>query len=129
VDFASSRSKEFFNITSNAIEVGFLQVPADKQVAIFASEDFIQEEWRYSSSPHNGLEISSESWRVFEIDSSHLRDVSRPLAEAGISILYTSSHFTDFLFVKAGDYDRAVVILQEADCERQQSIEANVRSS
>lgn len=50
-------------------------------------------------------------------DSPHLRHVSAPLARAGISILYQSSYFTDFLLVKASDFDKASLIFAEQGCE------------
>ena len=50
-------------------------------------------------------------------DSPHLRHVSAPLAAAGVSILYQSSYFTDFLLVKAEDFDRAQRIFKSRGCE------------
>lgn len=50
-------------------------------------------------------------------DSPHLRHVSAPLAEAGISILYQSSYFTDFLLVKSSDFERASAIFRGQGCE------------
>ncbi|WWD18759.1 hypothetical protein CI109_103214 [Kwoniella shandongensis] len=110
LDRASEESPEFFNITSNRIEM-----------AIFGSIEMILHEW--SNFADEEVLINS-SWRVFEIssgddgdvgnyDSPHLRQVSAPLARAGISILYQSSYFTDFLLVKADDFDKAEGIFAE----------------
>ncbi|KAK4688294.1 hypothetical protein P7C73_g1819, partial [Tremellales sp. Uapishka_1] len=104
IDRAAQVTPEFFNVTSNRIEM-----------AIFASVDLIGEEWSVAD---EGVKINP-NWRVFEItsgdeddgdagnyDSPHLRHVSAPLAKEGISILYQSSYFTDFLLVKEEDFER-----------------------
>ncbi|WVQ65411.1 uncharacterized protein L199_003587 [Kwoniella botswanensis] len=107
IDRSSVESAEFFNITSNRIEM-----------AIFGSLDLITHEWSALSEREKGEILISTSWRVFEIssgdqdevgnyDSPHLRHVSAPLAKAGISILYQSSYFTDFLLVKESDFENA----------------------
>jgi hypothetical protein len=49
-------------------------------------------------------------------DSPHLRMVSGPLARAGISILYQSSHFCDYLLVKQDDFERAARIFVSQGC-------------
>ncbi|RXK35772.1 hypothetical protein M231_06958 [Tremella mesenterica] len=100
---AGDLSAEFFNVTSNRVEI-----------AVFGSIDLVNEEW---SDADQDVRVSG-SWRVFEIssgdegeggnyDSPHLREVSAPLAKAGISILYQSSYFTDFLLVRSSDFVRA----------------------
>ncbi|KAK8858867.1 hypothetical protein IAR55_003098 [Kwoniella newhampshirensis] len=112
IDRASEESPRFFNLTSNRIEM-----------AIFGSLDLIMQEWSSLSDPDV---LINASWRVFEIssgddddddvgnyDSPHLRHVSAPLARAGISILYQSSYFTDFLLVKADDFEKAATIFAE----------------
>ncbi|WWC96468.1 hypothetical protein V866_003336 [Kwoniella sp. B9012] len=107
IDRSSVESAEFFNITSNRIEM-----------AIFGSLALITHEWSNISDRQKGEILISTSWRVFEIssgdqdevgnyDSPHLRHVSAPLAKAGISILYQSSYFTDFLLVKESDFENA----------------------
>ncbi|OCF35041.1 hypothetical protein I316_03081 [Kwoniella heveanensis BCC8398] len=107
LDRAAAESGEFFNITSNRIEM-----------AIFGSLELITHEW--SNLGESEILIST-SWRVFEIssgdegevgnyDSPHLRHVSPPLAKAGISILYQSSYFTDFLLVKETDFEKAASV-------------------
>ncbi|WVW85011.1 hypothetical protein I302_107047 [Kwoniella bestiolae CBS 10118] len=107
IDRSSVESGEFFNITSNRIEM-----------AIFGSLDLITHEWSDITEREKGEILISTSWRVFEIssgdqdeignyDSPHLRHVSAPLAKAGISILYQSSYFTDFLLVKESDFEKA----------------------
>jgi hypothetical protein len=42
--------------------------------------------------------------------------VSGPLARAGISILYQSSHFCDYLLVKQDDFERAARIFVSQGC-------------
>jgi len=54
---------------------------------------------------------------ILSIDSPHLRHVSAPLAREGISILYQSSYFTDFLLVKYEDFVRASDIFTMHGCE------------
>ncbi|ORX37131.1 hypothetical protein BD324DRAFT_650742 [Kockovaella imperatae] len=109
LEHAGEGSSEFFNITSNCLEI-----------AIFASVDLVNAHW-IDSSLDNGIMISQSTWRAFEIfsgdqdengnyDSPHLRHVSAPLAKAGITILYQSSYFTDFLLVKEADFDKASAI-------------------
>ena len=44
-----------------------------------------------------------------------LASLAQPLAEAGLSIFAVSTYDTDYLLVKAGDLDRAVVVLAEAE--------------
>ena len=51
------------------------------------------------------------------VDSPHLRHVSAPLSRAGISILYQSSYFSDFLLVKESTFKRASEIFAEQGCE------------
>ncbi|WRT68067.1 uncharacterized protein IL334_005042 [Kwoniella shivajii] len=107
IDRSYTESSEFFNMTSNRIEM-----------AIFGSLDLINHEWANVITQGENEIMISNSWRVFEIssgdqdeidnyDSPHLRHVSAPLAKAGISILYQSSYFTDFLLVKQTDFERA----------------------
>lgn len=51
------------------------------------------------------------------VDSPHLRYVSSPLAREGISILYQSSYFADFLLVKEEDFERAARIFVSQGCK------------
>ncbi|ORY22035.1 hypothetical protein BCR39DRAFT_562461 [Naematelia encephala] len=103
---APALSDEFFNITSNRIEI-----------AIFGSVALVAKQWEGAGAIDTEVLINAP-WRVYEIssgevgdvgnhDSPHLRYVSIPLARAGISILYQSSYFTDFLLVKESDFTRA----------------------
>ncbi|KAI0720306.1 hypothetical protein C8T65DRAFT_567833 [Cerioporus squamosus] len=55
------------------------------------------------------VEVTSERWKVLQIDShsdrldtsgARVHELSAPLAAAGISILYQSSYMSDFIFVK-----------------------------
>ena len=59
----------------------------------------------------NGLSILG-----LTVDSPHLRHVSAPLSRQGISILYQSSYFTDFLLVKETDFGKASAIFAEQGC-------------
>ncbi|WWC88370.1 uncharacterized protein L201_003281 [Kwoniella dendrophila CBS 6074] len=107
IDRSNVESSEFFNITSNKIEM-----------AIFGSLELINHEWFDIIQEAKDEILISSSWRVFEIssgdqdeignyDSPHLRHVSAPLAKAGISIQYQSGYFTDFLLVKESDFEKA----------------------
>jgi len=49
-------------------------------------------------------------------DSPHLRHVSAPLARAGISILYQSSYFTDYILVKESDFAKASWVFASQGC-------------
>jgi hypothetical protein len=51
------------------------------------------------------------------IDSPHLRYVSGPLSREGISILYQSSYFCDYLLCKSEDFDKVATILVSQGCE------------
>lgn len=53
---------------------------------------------------------------IAHTDSPHLRQVSAPLAEAGISILYQSSYFTDFILVKEIDFEKTSAIFAQHNC-------------
>ncbi|KLT42669.1 hypothetical protein CC85DRAFT_285393 [Cutaneotrichosporon oleaginosum] len=110
LDRAVADESEFCNLTSNRIEI-----------ALFAPAHLVVEEWGVHQ--EDGIVVNGP-WRVFEVatgdagggggnyDSPHLRHVSAPLAEAGISILYQSSYFTDFLLVKSSDFERASAIFR-----------------
>jgi hypothetical protein len=138
---ASTHSAEFFNVTSNQVEVCLFAFRNDQcwwQIAIFASVDSVETAWQCDDPD---VRVNS-SWRVFEIssgdegdtgnygmshhilmkeprlmtDSPHLRMVSGPLARAGISILYQSSHFCDYLLVKESDHEQAARIFVSQGC-------------
>jgi len=51
------------------------------------------------------------------IDSPHLRYVSVPLAREGISILYQSSYFCDYLLCKSEDFDKVATIFVSQGCK------------
>ncbi|WVQ73309.1 hypothetical protein IAR50_002877 [Cryptococcus sp. DSM 104548] len=110
LDAAERLSPEFFNITSNRIEMsifGSVQLMAQEWAAVADSEVLISPDWRV-------FEISSgDQDDVGDYDSPHLRHVSTPLARAGISILYQSSYFTDFLLVKESDFVKAAGIFTQ----------------
>jgi hypothetical protein len=51
------------------------------------------------------------------IDSPHLRYVSGPLSREGISILYQSSYFCDYLLCKSEDFDKVATIFVSQGCK------------
>ncbi|TYJ56446.1 hypothetical protein B9479_002849 [Cryptococcus floricola] len=115
LDAAERLSPEFFNITSNRIEA------SGSLMSMFGSVQLMAQEWAATA---DSEVLISPDWRVFEIssgdeddvgnyDSPHLRHVSAPLARAGISILYQSSYFTDFLLVKESDFEKAAGIFSQ----------------
>ncbi|ODO05097.1 hypothetical protein L198_01784 [Cryptococcus wingfieldii CBS 7118] len=107
LDAAERLSPEFFNITSNRIEASGSLLMAQEWAATADSEVLISPDWRV-------FEISSgDEDDVGNYDSPHLRHVSAPLARAGISILYQSSYFTDFLLVKESDFEKAAGIFSQ----------------
>jgi len=63
------------------------------------------------------LTVDGEWKHAETVDSPHLRCISAPLARAGISILYQSSYFTDFLLVKEEDFERAATIFSNQGCK------------
>ncbi|KAI0772105.1 hypothetical protein BD413DRAFT_604214 [Trametes elegans] len=69
------------------------------------------------------VEVSSERWKVLQIDShsdsldnsgARVHELSAPLAAAGISILYQSSYMSDFIFVKEGRLAEVMTLLGSA---------------
>jgi len=50
-------------------------------------------------------------------DSPHLRHVSAPLSKAGISILYQSSYFSDYILVRETNFARASDIFAQQGCK------------
>jgi hypothetical protein len=61
------------------------------------------------------------NWRVFKIEGPFdftltgiLVSVAKPLNEAGISILATSTYDTDYVMVKSKDSDKATAALKSA---------------
>ncbi|KZT70374.1 hypothetical protein DAEQUDRAFT_764810 [Daedalea quercina L-15889] len=69
------------------------------------------------------IEVSSDRWSVLQIDShsdsldnsgARVRELSAPLAAAGISILYQSSYMSDFIFVKSARLSQVTSLLATA---------------
>ncbi|KZT06423.1 uncharacterized protein LAESUDRAFT_177259 [Laetiporus sulphureus 93-53] len=69
------------------------------------------------------VEVSSDRWSVLQIDShsdqldnsgARVRELSAPLAAAGISILYQSSYMSDFIFVKSARLSQVMSLLASA---------------
>ncbi|KAI0375826.1 hypothetical protein BV20DRAFT_18780 [Pilatotrama ljubarskyi] len=69
------------------------------------------------------VEVSSERWKVLQIDShsdsldnsgARVHELSAPLAAAGISILYQSSYMSDFIFVKEARLAEVMSLLGSA---------------
>ncbi|TFK88926.1 hypothetical protein K466DRAFT_519919 [Polyporus arcularius HHB13444] len=69
------------------------------------------------------VEVTSERWKVLQIDShsdrldnsgARVHELSAPLAAAGISILYQSSYMSDFIFVKEGRLAEVMSLLGSA---------------
>jgi len=54
---------------------------------------------------------------ILMIDSPHLRYVSGPLSREGISILYQSSYFCDYLLCKSEDFDKVAMIFVSQGCK------------
>jgi hypothetical protein len=53
---------------------------------------------------------------ILMVDSPHLRYVSGPLSREGISILYQSSYFCDYLLCKSEDFDKVATIFVSQGC-------------
>ncbi|KAF7301900.1 ACT-7 domain-containing protein [Mycena indigotica] len=94
----------FFSITANLIELSLF---ADSS-CISAFEAIARAD-RASLQTLEPVQISNERWCVLQIDShsdqlddagARVSELSAPLAQAGISILYQSSYMSDFIFVK-----------------------------
>jgi hypothetical protein len=98
VDSAPGLSNEFFNVTSNAVEVRYpfnsavltAKFPNSLQIAVFARTDLVNRYW--AERADENIKISS-TWRVFEIssgdqgetnnygESGDLRSMERSLVE------------------------------------------------
>ncbi|KAF5333604.1 hypothetical protein D9611_002506 [Ephemerocybe angulata] len=104
----------FLNITANDIE---LSIFGEQHVLHDFEPIARRDRQRRRAHP---LEISYEKWRVLQIDShsdqvdnsgARVHELSAPLAEAGISILYQSSYMSDFMFVKESELQQVLQIL------------------
>ena len=63
------------------------------------------------------VRLSSVCESILMADSPHLRYVSGPLAKEGISILYQSSYFCDYLLCKSEDFDKVAIIFVSQGCK------------
>ncbi|TFK55568.1 hypothetical protein OE88DRAFT_1731243 [Heliocybe sulcata] len=107
-------SPVFLNITCNDIELSLF---GDWDMSVeFSSvrrrsrKERVQED----------IEVSEEPWSVLQIDShsdsvdnsgARIAELSRPLASAGISILYQSSYTSDFILVRSSRIKAVMHIL------------------
>jgi len=62
------------------------------------------------------VRLSSVCESILISDSPHLRYVSGPLAKEGISILYQSSYFCDYLLCKSEDFNKVATIFISQGC-------------
>ncbi|KAI5124750.1 hypothetical protein M0805_005384 [Coniferiporia weirii] len=135
------KSPRFLNLTANEIELSiFAEEDELDDFEPIARRDrqrqrLGQTAVDYETSAHRSkrtpqscgaiqpVEISVEKWRVLQIDShedslsnsgSRVRELSAPLAAAGISILYQSSYLSDFIFVKASRLAEVLQLLDAA---------------
>ncbi|KAM0789706.1 hypothetical protein ACM66B_006565 [Microbotryomycetes sp. NB124-2] len=74
-----------------------------------------------SSAPHDSIRVGDAIWIALEIafqDSGwqqagqRLQELSSPLADAGVSILYTSTYTADFILIKESDLHVVTSILE-----------------
>ncbi|KAH8118476.1 hypothetical protein DFH11DRAFT_1567513 [Phellopilus nigrolimitatus] len=134
------KSPKFLNLTANEIELSIFAEDAelddfepiarkDRQKQRLRDKSDSKSSWsrrKRLSRPNDSsqsVEISFEKWRVLQIDShedslsnsgSRVRELSAPLAAAGISILYQSSYLSDFIFVKASRLAEVMQLLDAA---------------
>ncbi|TFK22318.1 hypothetical protein FA15DRAFT_596298 [Coprinopsis marcescibilis] len=123
----------FLNITCNDIELSiFAEEHMLDDFEPIARKDRYRQRSRSGSNPSanrrtapdfNSVEISCERWSVLQIDShsdqmdnsgARVRELSAPLAAAGISILYQSSYMSDFIFVKESRLQDALSLFNTA---------------
>ncbi len=64
--------------------------------------------------------LVEKNWRVFQVKgplgfslTSVVASLSKPLAEAKISILYISTYETDYIFVQEKDLEKAIKVLKK----------------
>ncbi|KAH9833754.1 uncharacterized protein C8Q71DRAFT_860029 [Rhodofomes roseus] len=130
----------FLNVTCNEIELSlFAEGHALREVEKIArkdarklrrrreDQDAVQSgqrsQSRRSRPDWEPIEVSSDRWCVLQIDShsdsldnsgARVRELSAPLAAAGISILYQSSYMSDFIFVKSSRLSQVMSLLATA---------------
>ncbi|KZV65792.1 hypothetical protein PENSPDRAFT_689534 [Peniophora sp. CONT] len=122
----------FLNLTCNEIELSiFADNDAVSDFEVIARRDRQRHRSRSGSTSsrthpdahsEDAIEVSHDQWRVLQIDShsgfdntgARVHEISAPLAAAGISILYQSSHISDFIFVKASRLHEVLSIFSSA---------------
>ncbi|KAJ3158855.1 hypothetical protein HDU86_002543 [Geranomyces michiganensis] len=99
----------FFSYTENHLEVSII---ADVETI---ARDF-------ASIPCAGMLICPDPFRALQIDggvldnsAERINEISRPLAMAGVSILYCSTYQTDYVFVKERRMPLVISTLQASD--------------
>ncbi|KZT39658.1 hypothetical protein SISSUDRAFT_624571 [Sistotremastrum suecicum HHB10207 ss-3] len=126
-------SSHFLNITCNEIELSiFANCDYVERFAKIARIDRRRQRGRRRASTRNDgrvvtppqpeIEVSCEEWKVLQIDThdgldtagARVRELSAPLAAAGISIFYQSSHQSDFIIVKSVRIGQVMQILAES---------------
>ncbi|KAI8905297.1 hypothetical protein DFJ77DRAFT_479580 [Powellomyces hirtus] len=112
------RNDTFFSYTENHLEV-----------SIIADTDTVAHDFARYSSTTPGLVICPDPFRALQIDgvgdgggenavdssAQRINEISRPLAKAGVSILYLSTYQTDYVFVKERRMELVVRTLKESD--------------
>lgn len=93
----SDSADPFFNVTLNAVELSIF-ADADLIDTVFAGEgrDLLEK---------GGVEVSEDVWialqieqhddNSWELSGGRVRDISAPLAAAGISLLFLSTYISD----------------------------------
>ncbi|EIW82292.1 hypothetical protein CONPUDRAFT_123058 [Coniophora puteana RWD-64-598 SS2] len=124
----------FLNVTCNEIELSlFAEHHMLADFEAIARRDHRQRQRSRSGSGSSRkrattpidepVEISCETWNVLQIDShsdrldnsgARVHELSAPLAEAGISILYQSSYMSDYIFVKGSRLQEVMSLLGSA---------------
>jgi hypothetical protein len=83
----------FFSLTLNAVEL-----------SLFCDDGIVEEVFSGNDGDEtlpNDFEISEDTWLALQVDQNsddsglRVRDISAPLAEAGISILFLSTYISD----------------------------------
>jgi len=85
------------------------------EISIFCEEDFIPQQYD---------KTAEKDWRGFFLDQEFsfddlgiLRDISTPLATAGIALLAVSTFETDYIFVKENQFQKAKEALEKREYE------------
>ncbi|KAI8588917.1 hypothetical protein BDZ88DRAFT_420361 [Geranomyces variabilis] len=107
---ASPLSDRFFSYTENHLEVSIV---ADVETV---ARDF-------AVIPCAGMVICPDPFRALQVDSNgvlgnsaeRINEISKPLAMAGVSILYLSTYQTDYVFVKERRMPLVISTLQASD--------------